>query len=143
MRTKIAVISIVVALCGVLLGADRPLEELRAAAARAPINDQPKLYIAVAESQLKVVDGLYSNSDAEKGQIAIQQLASDCENAADASMKSRKHMKHTEIALRKIGERLDSIRKNAAYDDRAAIKEAIDRIEKVRSSLLDAMFSKK
>ncbi len=142
MRTNIVVLSIVIALCGMLVAAERPLEELRAEAAKAEKKEKTNLYVSVAQRQLKLVEDFYGSGDSEKGQAAVNQLATDCADAASASVASRTRMKHTEIALRKIGEKLEDIRRNAAFDDRAPIKEAADRIEKARSSLLDAMFAK-
>ncbi len=142
MKTKIAVLSIIFALCTVVLASQRSLEELKAEAAKASPKDQPKLYVEIAELELKSVEALYNEGDAEKGQQAVEQLTADCEAAAKASKTTRKHMKHTEISLRKIGERLNDIQRSAAFDDRPPIKAALDRIEQARTMLLDAMFSK-
>lgn len=143
MRTKIAVILLIFVLCGELLSAAKhSIEELRTQAASAPIKDQPKLYIEVAKEEIKVIEGLYSAGDSEKAQATIQQLVLDCESATKSSTSTRKHLKHTEITLRKIVSRLDAIQKDASFDDRAPIKSAMSRIEKMRTELLDAMFAK-
>lgn len=142
MKTRIAVISIVFAFCGFLFGAERSLEEQRAEAANAQPKDQPKLYVAIAQRELKTIDSLYAANDVEKAPAALQQLAADCETAAKSATTTHKNMKHVEISLRKIGSRLESIQRSVAFDDRPPIKAAIDRVEKARSSLLDAMFAK-
>src|SRR5512146_730979 len=92
MRTKIAIIPIVLALCGTLVAAERSLEELRAEAAKAEAKNQPNLYVSIAQKQLKLVEDFYSNADSENGQTAVRQLATDCEDAANTSIASRKHM---------------------------------------------------
>ncbi len=142
MKTKFAVVSIIFALCSIALASQRSLEELKAEVAKANPKDQPKLYVEIAELELKTVEALYSEADAEKGQQALEQLTADCEAAAKASKTTRKHMKQTEISLRKIGERLNDVQRSAAFDDRPPIKAALDRIEQARTTLLDAMFSK-
>ncbi len=59
----------------------------------------------------KDLEGLYNGGDAEKGPSAVAELAADCERAAQSATTTRKHMKQTEIALRKIESRLETLRK--------------------------------
>lgn len=118
------------------------MQELKAEVAKAKPKDQPKLYIQIADLELKDLETLYNSGDLEKGPAAAAELASDCEKAADTAKTTRKHMKQTEIALRKIESHLDALTRNVAFDDRPPLKEATDRIEKARTALLDAMFAK-
>jgi hypothetical protein len=142
MRTRIAVISIFLALCGVMFAAEPSLQQLKTQVATANPKDQPKLYVKIAEIELKNVEALYNGGDIGKAPTAVAELATDCESAAQAAKTTRKHMKRTEIALRKIGSHLEALGRSVAFDDRPPIKQAGDRIEKARSALLDAMFSK-
>lgn len=142
MRTKLAVISILLALCGTMFAAERSLQQLKEQVVKARPEDQPKLYIEIAEIELKDLQALYNGGDVEKAPAAVAELATNCENAAQASKTTRKQMKQTEIALRKIESQLEALRKSVAFDDRTPIKEAADRVEQARTALLDAMFTK-
>jgi hypothetical protein len=142
MRTKLAVISVFIVLCGIAFAAEHSLQELKDEAARAKPNDQPKLYVKIAEIEMKDLDALYGGGDIEKAPALLSDLATDCEKAARTATSTRKHMKNTEIALRKIGSRLEALGRSLAFDDRPPIKQAEDRIEQARTALLNAMFSK-
>jgi len=142
MKRKLAVFTTLFILCAVMFAAQPSLQELKEKAAVAERKDQPKLYVKIAEIEMKTIAGYYKNGDVDNGQAVLADLAEDCEKAASASATTRKQMKHTEIALRKIEKRLDNIAKSASFDYRSPIKEAEDRIEKARSELVEAMFAK-
>lgn len=142
MRTTLAVISILLALCGMMFAAEHSLQQLKEQVAKARPEDKPKLYVEIAEIELKDVEALYNSGDVEKGQASLADLTADSEQAAQTAKTTRKHMKQTEIALRKIGSQLEALSRSVAFDDRAPIKEAADHIEQARTALLEAMFSK-
>ena len=58
-------------------------------------------------------------------------------------MKTGKHLKKTEIAMRKIVSHLGEMKHAATVEDQPTIQDAIDRLEKVRTDLLNRMFSPK
>ena len=64
------------------------------------------------------------------------------EKARDAATQTRKRLKNVEIEARKMAEKLRDIKRNLAYEDQLPVKEAIDRLEAVRTTLLDEMFAK-
>ncbi len=142
MKIRLVIISILLSICSAVFASERPLQELRAEAAKASPKDQPKLYVEIAQRELKDIEALYKEGDSEKGKQALEQLTADCESAAKASKTIRKRMKQTEISLRQIGERMNDLQRSAAFDDRPPLKAALDRIEQARTTLLDAMFSK-
>jgi hypothetical protein len=63
--------------------------------------------------------------------------------ATDAAARSGKKLKDTEIALRKMAEKFRDVKHNLPFDDQAPVQDAIDRLEKMRTDLLSAMFGKK
>jgi hypothetical protein len=126
----------------VALAAEPKLQELKEKVQTASLKNQAKLYVQIAEMELKSVDENYSSGDAERGQGVLEEMTSACEKAVAAATSSRKYMKKTEIALRGIETKLTAIGEGQSFETRAPIKEANDRIEHARNSLVDAMFAK-
>lgn len=142
MKTTLSLLLTLICFGSLAFAAQRSVEELRAQIASASPQDQPKIYKPLIEQETGTLEDLYRTGDTDKASALVEQLAKDCEAAAHASKTTRKHMKSTEITLRKAGERLDNLQRNAAFDDRPPITAALDRIEQARSSLLEAMFAK-
>ncbi|MGB9083213.1 MAG: hypothetical protein WCC46_01185, partial [Terriglobales bacterium] len=73
---------------------------------------------------------------------AVEDIVTYSEKARDAATQTRKRLKNVEIEARKMAEKLRDIKRNLAYEDQLPVKEAIDRLEAVRTTLLDEMFAK-
>ena len=117
--------------------------ELVARAASARIEDQPALYMKAAEQQLKAADKLYSDGKPEQAAALIGEIEDYSAKATDASISSGKRLKNTEIDIRKISTRLRDIQHSLSYDDQAPVKAAVDKLEQLRTRLLDRMFARK
>jgi len=117
--------------------------ELVARAASARIEDQPVLYMKAAEQQLKAADKLYSDGKPEQAAALIGEIEDYSAKATDASISSGKRLKNTEIDIRKISTRLRDIQHSLSYDDQAPVKAAVDKLEQLRTRLLDRMFARK
>ena len=61
-------------------------------------------------------------------------------NAADAASSSGKHLKQTEIDLRKLAKRMKDIAATLAVEDRPPLEKAVEDLEQIRSDLLARMF---
>lgn len=118
------------------------VEELKARIAAANTGDRVHLCVQVAEIQLTEADKLYASGEVEKGQTALTDVASFSELARDYSIESKKHQKQTEIAIRGMTRKLNSLAHTLGHDDQAAVKDAINRLERVRDDLLLSMFPK-
>lgn len=118
------------------------LEELKGRADSAKIQDQPHLCIDVADRQLTTASKQYDAGNADAAQAAVRDVAAYGQKAADAAIKSRKHMKDTEISLRKIVVKLRDLKRVVSFEDRPPIQTAIDTLENMRTQLLTAMFTK-
>ncbi len=118
------------------------VEELKARIATANTSDRVPLCVRVAEKQLAEADKLYAAGDIEKGQSALTDVTSFAELARDYSIQSRKHQKQTEIAIRGMARKLNTLVHTLGHDDQAAVKDAINRLERVRDDLLLSMFPK-
>lgn len=134
-------------LCAHAVGEPAPdnqptVEELKARIAAANTSDRVHLCVQVAEMQLTDADKLYASGDVEKGQVALTDVARFSELARDYSIESKKHQKQTEIAIRGMTRKLNSLVHTLGHDDQAAVKDAINRLERVRDDLLLSMFPK-
>ena len=117
------------------------IEQLKARAAAAEKNKQPELYSRLAKEQLEAANTVYE-THADVARNLIDEAADSAVKAASASIESKKREKKTEIELRELAKRMDDIGKTWAFDDRAPVKAAIQRVESIRSKLLDRMFEK-
>ncbi len=118
------------------------VEELKARIASANTADKVNLCVQVAEKSLAEADKLYASSDVEKGQGALVDVVSFSELARDYSIQSKKHQKQTEIAVRGMTRKLNNLLHLLGHDDQAAVKDAINHLERVRDDLLNSMFTK-
>jgi hypothetical protein len=117
------------------------IDQLKARAAAAEKNKQPELYSRLAKQQLEAANDVYE-THADVARNLMAESAESAERAAMASMESHKREKKTEIELRELAKRMDDIGRTWAFDDRAPVKAAIQRVETARSKLLDRMFQK-
>lgn len=109
----------------------------------APLGDRPALYVRIARHQAEAADKFYLSENPEAGNAALKDVVSYSEKASDAAARTGKKLKDTEIALRKMAEKFRDIKHNLPFDDQAPVQDAIDRLEKMRTDLLSAMFGKK
>jgi DNA-binding transcriptional regulator YbjK len=126
------------------IAADKPpetLEQMKAQAAAAEKSKQVDLYIELARRQLEVANNLY-NSSADQARDMFLQSAESAEHAGQSALDSNHHLKQTEIKLREISHRMSDIRRTWAFEDRAPLDPAIQRVEAARNKLLDRMFKK-
>ncbi len=134
---------LVLALLSVAASADKEsIDSLKARAERASAKEQVELYTQIAERQVDALDKAYNGGTVQEAQFALADVVTYGVKAADLSGQTGKKMKHTEIALRKMSGRLESIRKSLDVDDRPPVADAIQKLETARTELLNRMFSK-
>lgn len=117
------------------------LDELISRAATAPTNAQPALCTEIAERQLQAADKLYDSGDAGAARSAVDDVVTYSGKAVHASEESGSRLKPTEIALRKMAEKLHAIQRTLAFEDQKPVEDAANRLETLRSELLSRMFS--
>lgn len=122
------------------LAADESLPALKARAAAARGGEQAKLCLEYAHRLLEDANALFTNGDVEKAQREVGEVMEYGRNAADAASSSGKHLKQTEIDLRKLSKRMHDIAETLAVEDRPPLLKAVDDIEQIRSDLLARMF---
>lgn len=127
----------------VLAQKDATLDELIGRAGAAPINAQPGLYTQIAERQLESADKLYSSGDAQAASAAVDDVVTYSGKAVHAANESGSRLKPTEIALRKMADKLRTIRRTLAFEDQKPVEDAANRLEALRTDLLSRMFANK
>lgn len=121
---------------------EETLEQLAARADSAHVDQQPNLCMEVAERALKEGTDAYNSNQYVQFRTSLQQVVTYSDKARSAAMTSKKHVKGTEIKIRKISERLRDLKLNVSYDDEATVQAAIDKLESYRTELLKSMFAK-
>jgi hypothetical protein len=116
------------------------LEELKERVANARISERPALCIEISERQLDAADKLYVAGDADKAQTSLADVAAFSELARDYAIRSHRHEKQSEIAIRKMTRKLADLKHAAAREDQKPIQDVMDRLERARDDLLAAMF---
>ena len=118
------------------------VDQLKARVASANAGEKPKLCVQIAQRQLKEADKLYTASENDKGQAALNDTLTYSESARDYAIQSHKYEKQTEIAVRGMIRKLNDMLHTLSHDEQAPIKEAIGRLQLVRDDLLQSMFPK-
>lgn len=131
--------AVVFVLAGLALGTDSPAE-LKARADAATGAAQAKLCLEYAHVQLATADNLYNQGDVEKGHATVREVVEYAHKAAAAAAASGKHLKETEIDLRKLSKRMHDIAASLAFEDRDPVLKAVDEIDQIRSELMVKMW---
>lgn len=119
------------------------LDQLIARAEKARPDDQPALYIQVAEHQLKAANDFYTEGKNTDAESAIGDVVTYAGKAHDAAAQRPKKMKQTEISLRKIAERMRDMKRTLSFEDQAPVQKAADQMESLRTDLQKRMFGGK
>jgi hypothetical protein len=122
---------------------DESVDQLIARAESARPEDRPALYLEIAHLKVESADKLYNAGNSEAGNAVLQDVLSYSKKATDASIDTGKRLKGTEIALRKMAEKLRDLKRTVAFEDQSPIQQTIDQLEQMRTDLLSAMFGKK
>jgi hypothetical protein len=97
----------------------------------------------VADRELKSAAEAYKADKMEEFRATVQQIVKHSGSAHSAAMHSGKHIKPTEIKIRRIAIRLRDIKLNVDAEEQPPVQAAIDRLEGFRTELLHSMFGSK
>jgi hypothetical protein len=136
------VILFMLAVSAISLAKDESIPQLLARAEAARTEDRPPLYTEAAERRLHNADDLYNEGRVEEARAAVTDVVSYSEKASQAATQTGKRLKNTEIAVRKMAEKLRDIKRSLAFEDQPAVQAAIDRLESLRTGMLNRMFGK-
>lgn len=116
------------------------VDELKARLQNAKPDERANLSLEIAERQVAAADQFYRDGKVEEAEAAMKDVVSYSEEAGKNV--SGRHMKNTEIAMRKMAHRLGDIKRTVAFENQATVQSAIDSLEKIRTDLLNRMFGK-
>ena len=142
---RLAFYMLVVALalaCSYGAAKDETVDELKARFESAHPEDRAELAIRIAQYQLRNADKFYSDGQSDPAHAAVDDIVTYSEKARDAVTQNKKHLKHVEIDVRKMAEKLRDIRRTLTFEDQPPVIQAIDRLEDIRTTLLKEMFAK-
>jgi hypothetical protein len=142
MRSLVMGIIVFALAVGTIAARDESVDELKSRVENAAPQDRPKPCVQIAELQLRNADTLYRNGDVEKARAAVDDIVTYSQKARDSATETKKHLKNVEIAVRKMAERLRDIKRTLSFEDQPPVEHAIQELEKIRTSLLQQMFSK-
>lgn len=140
MRPQLRSAAILFLLTSMALAADESLPAVKARADAARGGEQAKLCLEYAHRVLDDANALYLDGDVDKAQPEIGAVVEYAHKAARAASASGKHVKQTEIDLRKLAKRMRDIAETLAVEDRPPLQKAVDDIEQIRADLLTRMF---
>jgi hypothetical protein len=144
MRMRVTLFMLVAAISlAAFARTDETLQQMIARADAAPPGDRPALYIHIAREQEDAADKAYQAGNSDAGNAALNDVVTYAGKATDSATSTGKRLKDTEIAVRKMAEKFHDVKHNLPFDDQAPVQEAIDKLEKMRTEMLSAMFGKK
>jgi hypothetical protein len=141
-RTLIIILSLLLLAAGLASSSEEALSALIARAESARMDARPPLYCTIAERQLVTADQLYNSGKVDEARVAVNDVVTYSDKAHDAASKSRSKLKPTEILLRKMAVKLRDIKRTLPFEEQAAVQDAADHLERLRTDLLARMFSK-
>ena len=121
---------------------DLSVEQLKAKLSSTSVGDRPHLCVQIAQKQLAEADKQYAAADFEKGQAVLTDVVAYSELARDYAIQSHKYQKQSEIAVRTMARKLTELMHSLGHDDQAPVRDALNRLQRVRDDLLMAMFPK-
>jgi hypothetical protein len=140
MHKWLAILVVVAAVAAAFARDRETIEQLKARAESASPKDRVDLALRVAEHQVAEAKTLYETGKPDEARAAIQDAAAYTEKAADAATESSRKLKQAEITVRKLVHKLGDLKRTVNFEDQPAIQDAIDRLERVRTNLLNKMF---
>lgn len=141
-RAQVAAAVLLVVACSQAAHARRQtLEELKAKLSSAKLSDQPKLCVEIARRQMDAMEQAYQAGKIAQAQKLLEEVVNYSQQAGDAARKSRKHIKKTEIEVRKMSRRLQDLKLTLDVDARPPVQDAVNHLEHIRTQLLMQMFS--
>jgi hypothetical protein len=116
------------------------VEELKSRVSSANVGERPRLCVEIAQKQLNATDKLYQTDDVAKAQAALTDVVAFSELARDYAIQSHKRQKETEIAVRVMARRLSDMLHLLGHEEQVPVRNAVNRLQRVRDDLLMAMF---
>lgn len=140
MRAYVPCSTLLIMLAAVCVGVAQNTAALKAHADSSHGGEQAKLCLEYARVQLEAADKLFTDGDPDQGQAGIQEVVAYARKAAAAATSSGKHLKESEIKLRKLADRMHDIAETLAFEDREPVRKAVEQLQQIRSDLMVKMW---
>jgi hypothetical protein len=124
------------------LQSDQAEAELVAEAERASGDKRAKLYLKLSERSLNLAKTEYDNGNSDQGHAALEKFMGYAREAFRTARDTGKHIKQTEIALRKFGRKLEDIKRSLNFEEQKPISEIEPEIQRMRDELMRKMWQK-
>ncbi|MFY9676697.1 MAG: hypothetical protein WAK13_19710 [Terriglobales bacterium] len=131
------------ALAATSVARDETVAELKARLENGHSDERVELCVRIAKLQMKAADKLYTEGHVDQARAAVEDVSAYFEKARDAAIENKSHLKNVEIDARKTSEKMRDLKRTLAFEDQGPVDQAIQRIEAVRTVLLQEMFSNK
>jgi len=144
MRLPLIAVALVAAMSvAAFSGNDDQLSRLIDRAQSASVDQQARLYAEIAEHEVKLADEMYTADKVPEGAARVSDAVSYADKSSDAAIRSGKHLKDTEIAMRKMAAKLRDVTRKLSVEDQASVIAAANHLEALRTNLLSHMFKGK
>jgi hypothetical protein len=140
MRVYVLCLTILLLLSRTASASNQTPSDLKEKADAAHGAEQAKLCMEYARVQLEDSDHLFTSGDVDKAQAEVREVVEYARKAADAATSSGKHLKETEIKLRKVQVRMHDIGESLNFEDRPPVRQAVEELEQIRTDLLIKMW---
>lgn len=138
----IAISMLLFGLASAVLAKDFSIDELKARVENATPDERATLCVHVAQEQVRAADKAYNDGNVDQARAALADIVAYSEKARDAAIASKKHLKNVEIAVRKMAEKLNDIKRTLNFEDQPPVADTVRRLEEIRTTLLTEMFKK-
>lgn len=116
------------------------LEQL-IAKAEAAHDKQAEAYANVARREVEVANDYFNTGAADKAHAAVNDAVAYAEKSLQAARTTHKKLKETDMILHRTSRRLNDVNLTLAFEDRASVKAAAERIEEIRLQILNLLFA--
>lgn len=141
MKAILTIFVLTLAAAGATLDAQQSTDQLRAKMESSKVGAKAKFALQIAARQIEEANAAFEAGQADRGHQLVREATELVQQAGDDALEANKKVKDTEISVRKLGRRLEDIRRTVNFDDQDQIDESLTVINTVRNKLLDQMFS--
>lgn len=121
---------------------DARIIELQKRIAKMKPSNRGETYSSICLEYVEQVNRDFSGGTPKQVQADLAGAVQSAQDAVAAASEHKHKIKETEIHLREAVRRLNEVARSLSVDDRPAVTDAADVIDKARLKLFDVMFSK-
>jgi hypothetical protein len=144
MRRSVIMLAVLLSITAAIFAwTEADVQQLKSRVESARVEELPSLCTQIAKKQAGSADNFYKEGKIDEARAAVDDVVNYSDKARDAAVRSGKKVKDTEIAVRKLAEKLRNLKRTLAFEDQAPVQSAIDRLEQMRTDLFERMFGKK